>query len=68
MLVDIDVEIIAAVAEIAAPLKCDLVPSDRGPVVAADAEALVLDMTRRALRRVLTPGKSMHEGACTQVA
>ena len=39
--VDIDVVTIAAVAEIAASLSCELVPCDGGPAVTANAEALV---------------------------
>jgi hypothetical protein len=64
MLVDIDVVTIAAVAEIAASLSCELVPCDGGPAVAASAEALVLDVALRSLRRVLPPEKSLFEITC----
>jgi hypothetical protein len=59
----IDPKSVAAIAEVATILRCKLVPGDDGPEVAPDAEALMQDLTRRALQGLRPQGKSLFEQA-----
>ncbi|WPB57375.1 hypothetical protein [Xylophilus sp. GOD-11R] len=68
MLVDLDVETLAAVAEIANVLGAQFVPRDGGPPVAADAEAICRDIARRALHRIRTPRLSLYATALAREA
>ena len=63
MLKRIDPRSVAAIAEVAAVLRCKLVPNDDGPDVAPEAEALMQDLARRALQTVRPQGKSLFEQA-----
>lgn len=57
----IDPKSVTAIAEVAAALNCKLVPADGGPEVAANAEALMQDVMRRALEGVRPGGQSLFE-------
>jgi hypothetical protein len=59
----IDARGVAVIAEVAAVLRCKLVPDDGGPDVPPDAEALMQDLARRALHTVRPQGKSLFEQA-----
>lgn len=63
MLQRIDPKSVAAISEVAAVLRCKLVPPDGGPDVAAEAETLLQDVMRRALQELRPEGKSLFDQA-----
>ena len=66
MLDDINASTVTAIAEIAAAMRCKFVPEDGGPAVPPDADALMRDVSRRALRHVRPTAKTLFQTACEE--
>ncbi|WP_157900024.1 hypothetical protein [Rhodoferax koreensis] len=65
-LAKLDVKSIGAIAEIAAEMRCKLVPRCGGPALVPTTAALLLDLARRAAQNVCPSSTTLFDDACAK--